>query len=115
MILTYVKPETSKPSQDEPIASLTTAYFMQKKNRSIRSNFISTQSLSPIKKNKEEQPLQRLPASVWEKMLKEARDQFIQEQRKSLGLSYVRRGNRGRGGQSSQSQLLSYKTADSYH
>jgi hypothetical protein len=49
MILTDVKPETSKASQDEPIASLTTAYFAQKKNRSIRGNFISTQSRSPIK------------------------------------------------------------------
>ncbi len=54
MILTDVKPETSKASQDEPIASLTTAYFTQKKNRSIRGNFVSTQSRSPnkrIKKN----------------------------------------------------------------
>ena len=115
MILTDVKPETSKASQDEPIASLTTAYFAQKKNRSIRGNFISTQSRSPIKKHKEEQPLQRLPASVWEKMSKEARDQFIQEQRKRLGESHVRRGNRGRGGRSNQFQRPSYKAADPDH
>jgi hypothetical protein len=50
MILTDVKPETSKASQDEPIASLKNACFTQKKNRSIRSNFVSTQSRSPIKK-----------------------------------------------------------------
>jgi hypothetical protein len=48
-------------------------------------------------------------------MSKEARDQLVQEQRKSLGLSHVRRGNRGRGGRSNQSQRLSYKAADSDH
>jgi hypothetical protein len=54
MILTDVKPETSKASQDEPIVSLTTAYFTQKKNRSIRGNIISTQAdrqSKRIKKN----------------------------------------------------------------
>jgi hypothetical protein len=48
-------------------------------------------------------------------MSTEARDQFVQEQTKRLGVSHVARGNRGRGGGSNQSQLLSYKAADSNH
>ena len=48
-------------------------------------------------------------------MSKEARDQFIQEQRKRLGESHVRRGNRGRGGRSNQFQRPSYKAADPDH
>ena len=52
MILTDLKPETSKVIQeDEPVSSMTT-YFTQKRNqRPSRGNFHGTQSRSPIKKD----------------------------------------------------------------
>jgi hypothetical protein len=75
IILTDVKPETSKSSrEDEPIASLTTAYFTQQRNIWFsRGNFSGTQSRSPIKKDgvrdkSQPGPLQRIPSEVWDKM-----------------------------------------------
>jgi hypothetical protein len=93
------KQETSKKSIDESITSLTTAYFTQKKNKwPSCGRFMSTQSCLPIKKNKDNEPLQRLPTPVWDKILKEAREKFLQEQRMQQGNQPRNLGNRGSGG-----------------
>ena len=96
------KQETND-SVEEPIASLTTAYFTQKKDKwPSRGKFTSVQSRSPIKKSKDNEPLRRLPTSVWDKMSKEARDEYLQIQRTRQGNQASKRGNRGRGGHRSQ-------------
>ena len=116
MILTDVKPETSKSSrEDEPIASLTTAYFTQQRNKwPSRGNFTGTQSRSPIKKDvardkSQPGPLQRIPSEVWDKMNKEARDQYLQVKRRQQG---IRRSGRGRGGRLNQSQRPNLSKSD---
>ena len=116
MILTDVKPETSKSlREDEPIASLTTAYFTQQKNKwPSRGNLTGTQSRSPIKKDvardkSQPGPLQRIPSEVWDKMNKEARDQYLQIKRRQQG---IRRSGRGRGGRLNQSQRPNLSKSD---